>query len=80
MKRFSQTLYTTDAGRKLVTLRPDGLAYIECANVTPDELCELAMACRAAAEELRRLELEAKEYLASISAGAPDVTFPQGQV
>lgn len=54
MKRITKTVYTDDKGRELLTVK-NGRATLESAYVeyAPDDLDELASACRAAAEELR---------------------------
>lgn len=54
MKRLSQIVFYSDAGRGLVKLPATGnLATIEVCAVSADELDELAVAASAAADELR---------------------------
>lgn len=56
MQRTHKTIYSTDDGRQLLTLKPEEMkATVDVCGVTPDELDELATACRAAAEELRSM-------------------------
>lgn len=56
MKRTHKTIYSTDDGRQLLTLKPEEMkATVDVCGVTPDELDELSAACLAAAEELRSM-------------------------
>jgi hypothetical protein len=55
MKRNVKTTYSTDAGRELLYLTPDGKAAVGVHTCTADELDQLATAAMAAAEELRSL-------------------------
>lgn len=59
MKRIAKTFYTTDDDKSLLSLA-GGKAYVErtYSAYSADELEELAVACRAAAEELRTLALK----------------------
>jgi hypothetical protein len=57
MKRIRKTIYSTDEGRELLTMKEDSVcvAYFSC-GLTATELRELASACEAAAEELEAVQ------------------------
>lgn len=56
MQRLTKTIYSTDDGRQLLTLKPEEQkATVDVCGVTAAELEELASACMVAAEELRSM-------------------------
>lgn len=62
MKRTTKTVYASDEGRELITLKEDKASVLVC-GCTADELDQLASACAAAAEELRSLNMEPSKVL-----------------
>ena len=57
MRRVTKPYYVSDEGRQLLAVR-DGKVFVEyfAADLTACELEELAVACQAAAEELRAIQ------------------------
>lgn len=53
MKRLTKTVFSSDKGRELVSLKDDDQGHVAVCYCSADELDELATACNAAAEELR---------------------------
>lgn len=64
-----ESVWRTDSGRRLLTLRTNNSVYIDATSCDADELEELAKACFEAAEIIRkRMRQQANEAHAEVAS------------